>query len=107
MIDVYEIRFKDSDNCTIRICQEDEKGNEVEQLNVCLKYKDSWSAAISEHITSFFKKHPIVKTFEETKDTMRMMTVYSFITEDGSRLKVDAIDKVKEMSEIIAAKKHS
>lgn len=106
MIDIYEIRFKDSDDCIIKICKEDEHGNAVTELDVCLRYKDSWEAAVSEHITNFFSKHPNVSSFSEEKDTIRMLDVYKIVTEDGSRLTVDAIEKVKDMKTIKNAKKH-
>lgn len=107
MIDVYEIRFKDADDCIIKICKEDEHGNSVTELDVCLRYRDTWTTAVSDHITNFFSKHPHVKTFSEEKDMTRMLDVYKIVTEDGSRLTVDAIDKVKEMKVIKEAKKHS
>ena len=106
MIDVYEIRFQDSGSCIIKICQEDGKGNAIAASSVCLRYKESWEAVISEHIASFFKKHSPIKTFEEHKDNTRLMTVYSFVTEDDSGLTVDAIDKVQEMEQIIQTKKY-
>jgi len=106
MIDIYEIRFKDSDSCIIKICKEDEHGNAVTELDVCLRYKDSWETAVSEHISNFFSKHPDVKSFDEEKDTIRFLDVYKIVTEDGSQLTVDAIDKVKELKAIKQAKKH-
>ncbi len=106
MIDIYEIRFKDSDTCTIKICQKDTKGNEVIALDVCLKYKETWESALNNHITSFFNKHPNVLTFEETYDELRALTSYKITTTDQSILIVDSIEQVEKIPNIKKAKAH-
>ena len=106
MIELYEIRFKDSDTCTIKICQTDPSGNEVTALDVCLKYKEKWESALESHITSFFSKHPDVLTFEETYDELRSLTSYKITATDQSVLIIDAVEQVKNISYIEKAKAH-
>lgn len=104
MIDIYEIRFKDADTCTIKICQKDQSGEQVTALDVCLKYKESGKEAITQHISIFFQKHPTVKTFDESKDELRMIKTYKFIMIDDSELIVDSVPQIESMEEIKKAK---
>lgn len=105
MIDVYEIKFEDNENCVVKMCKEDELGKEIQESTVCLRYKETWESTISEHITGFFNKHQSIKTFEETKDIIRGLMVYKFVTEDGSRMTIDATPRIKNMEAIKKAKK--
>lgn len=97
MIDVYEITFKDETLCQIKICQEDQNGKEIAESSVCFMYKENWNSAINIHVDNFLRKHPTIKAFEETRDQIRMIDVYKAISDDDSRITIDATRQVKGM----------
>lgn len=105
MIDVYEITFKDDHFCKIKICQEDSQGQEIQESAVCFQYKELWDSAVNQHVTNFLRKHPNITKFEEYRDQERFITVYNFVSDDGSKLKIDATNSIQNMDIIKKLKK--
>ncbi len=100
MIDIYEIKFKDNNNWIIRICKEDEKGNEVPELNVCLRYNEPWQSAIKEYLDTFFTNHPNIQNFKQVRDEQRGINFYEIIANDGSKLSIDDMNIARHYSKI-------